>query len=201
MHRRTEPGYMLLRAISNWREVRTATKLTMQLNNRAICNRRGFTLIELLLYLGLAAVMMLTLAVFFSTMISARVKNQAIAEVEEQGAQILDIITQEVRNADAINSPAAGGSATSLSLDTVLAWSDPTVFDITSGVIRMKQGNGTTTALTNGRVTASGLTFQNLSRSATTGAIRITFTLSHVNPAGRNEFEYSKTFYGSASLR
>lgn len=169
--------------------------------SNATASIKGFTLIELLLYLGLASAMMLVLVAFFSTMLSARVKNQAIAEVEEQGAQVLDIITQDVRNADNINSPAVGASAAVMSLDTVPAWSDPTVFDLSSGAIRMKQGNGPATALTNARVTVSGLTFQNLSRSGTPGTIRVTFTLSHVNPNGRNEYEYSKIFYGSASLR
>jgi len=50
-------------------------------------------------------------------------------------------------------------------------------------------------------VTVSGLTFQNLSRSATPGTVRIQFTLTHVNPAGRNEYSFAKTFIGSATLR
>ncbi len=162
---------------------------------------RGFTLIELLLYLGLASVMMLTLAVFFSTMLSARVKNQAIAEVEQQGVQVLEIITQAIRNADAVNSPAVGASASVLSLDMFPVADDPTVFDLVSGAVRITAGAGAAVALVNSRVTVSGLAFQNLSRSGTPGTIRITFTLSHVNPTGRNEYEYSKTFYGSASLR
>jgi len=161
----------------------------------------GFTLIELLLYVSIASVMMLVISIFLSTMLESRVKNQTIAEVEQQGSQVMQVIMQTARNAEAITSPAVGASASALTLDVVTVANDPTVFNLLSGAIRITEGAGSAVPLTNSRVTASALTFQNLSRASTPGTIRITFTLSHVNTSGRNEYNYSKTFYGSASLR
>lgn len=163
--------------------------------------KKGFTLVELLLYLGLSAIMILVIATFFQTMLSARAQNQVIAEVEQQGAQVIQRITQTIRNADNITSPAIGASAASLTLDMAPVGVDPTVFDLSSGVARVTEGAGSPVALTNTRVTVSGLTFQNLSRASTPGTVRVIFILTHVNPSSRQEYNYARTFYGSASLR
>lgn len=163
--------------------------------------QNGFTLIELLLYISIASIMLLVISVFLSTLLESRVKNQTIAEVEQQGLQVMQIITQTARNAEAITSPALGASTPSLTLDVIAVVSDPAIFDLASGVIRIKEGAGSATALTNSRVTASALTFQNLSRASTPGTVRIQFTLTHSNPSGRNEYNFSKTFTGSATLR
>lgn len=161
----------------------------------------GFTLIELLLYVSIIGAAVLSIAGFLSLLMQSRVKNQTISEVEQQGIQVMQIITQTGRNAEAINSPSQGASASSLSLDVVTVANDPTVFDLSSGAIRIKEGVSSAVPLTNSRVTASDLTFQNLSRTGTPGTIRIQFTLTHVNPSVRNEYDFSKTFYETATLR
>lgn len=163
--------------------------------------KKGFTLIELLLYLSLSAIMILIVSVFLATLLQSRIKNQAIAEVDQQGIQVMQLISQTIRNAENINYPGQGASASTLSLDVIESSNDPTVFDISNGTIRIIEGSDSATSLTSNRITASNLTFQNLSRDDTPGVIRIQFTLSHVNPSGRNEYDYSKTFYGSASLK
>lgn len=163
--------------------------------------KKGFTLIELLLYVAISSVMLLAISFFLQTLLESRIKNQTIAEVEQQGLQVMQLITQTTRNAEAITSPLLGTSASSLTLDVITVISDPTIFDLSSGAIRITEGAGSPVALTNSRVTASNLTFQNLSRAGTPGIIRIQFTLTHINPEGRNEYNFSKTFIGSATLR
>mgnify|MGYP003393635783 CR=1 FL=1 len=162
---------------------------------------RGFTLIELLLYVAISSVILLVTMFFLQTLLESRIKNQTIAEVEQQGLQSIQIITQAVRNAATINSPAQGASAASLSIDTYTAGNNPTIFDLSSGALQITEGASATVALTNSRVTVSALTFQNLSRASTPGTVRVQFTITQVNTSGRNEYNFSKTFYGSASLR
>lgn len=162
---------------------------------------KGLTLIELLLYVSASSIILLITSLFLAALLQSRIKNQTIAEVEQQGLQVMQLITQTARNADSINSPTPGASDSSLSLNTYTALNNPTIFDLLSGAIRIKEGSGAVVPLTNSRVAASALTFSNLSWSSTPGAIRIQFTLAHVNPDGRNEYNFSKTFYGAASLR
>lgn len=163
--------------------------------------QKGFTLTELLLYISIVGAVILSISGFLFLLMQSRVKNQTISEVEQQGIQVMQLVTQTGRNAEAITSPAVGTGSASLTLDVITAVSDPTIFDLSGNAIRIKEGTGSAIPLTNSTVTASGLTFQNLSRAGTPGTIRIQFTLTHINPSGRNEYDFSKTFYGSATLR
>jgi len=160
----------------------------------------GFTLIEILLYVSIAGAILLSVSIFWTILLQARVKNQTMAEVESQGAFVMELITQTVRNSEVIVSPAIGASSASATL-TVAAPKNPTIFDMSGGVIRITEGVSAAVSLTNSRVVASELTFQNLTGAATPGTMRVNFTLTHVNPGGKNEYDYSKTFYGNASLR
>ena len=162
--------------------------------------KKGFTLIELLLYVGILSFVLLVVSIFLAALLSANAKNQTIAEVEGQGLAAMQIITQALRNADFVNSPAAGTSAASLSINTIIPANNPTIFDLSGGNIRINEA-GTTVVLNNSRVIVSGLSFSNLSRVGTPGIIRIQFTLTHANPDGRNEYNFSKTFTTAAALR
>ena len=162
----------------------------MQINKHG-----GFTLIELLLYIILAVIVLTAVSALFFLLLQTQAKNQTIAEVEQQGMQIMQIITQKIRNAAIINTPIQGTSSISLSIEAA-----PIIFDESNGILRITE-NGITTPLTSSRLIVSNLNFYNLSLTATPGIIRISFTLTRANPEGKNEFEYSKTFYGSASLR
>ncbi|MEE8131914.1 MAG: hypothetical protein V3T98_02620 [Candidatus Paceibacterota bacterium] len=173
----------------------------LQVTKQKPKNNKGFTLIELFLYISIAGVILLVISIFLATLLQARIKNQTISEVEQQGAQVMQLIIQAVRNAKGIDSPSQGASASLLSLDVFNSSNDPTIFDFSSGAIRITEGIGGAVDLTNSRLSGSGLSFQNLSKTDTPGAVKIIFTLTHLNPEGRNEYSFSKTFYGSASLR
>lgn len=161
----------------------------------------GFTLIELLLYISISSVILLALVSFLFMLLSARVKNQTIAEVEQQGAEIMQIVTQTIRNAEAIDSPTIGNSAALVSLKIVAENNDPTIFDSQNGVFRIQEGSAESLVLTNNRVMVSDLLFLNASRNDTPGVIRVQFKLTHINPENKNEYDFNKVFFGSAALR
>lgn len=161
----------------------------------------GFTLIELLLYTTLAAIMLISVSVFLSILLGSRVKNQTITEVEGQGLYLVQIITQAIRNSENINAPPEGATSPVLSLDVPDVLKNPTVFDENGGVVRISEGANTPIPLTSSRIVISDLVFWNLSRGGTPGTLRIKFLLSHINPEGKNEYDYAKVFYSSATLR
>ena len=166
--------------------------------------QRGFTLIELLLYVAIVATLLGALATFLSLSLSARVKNQSIAEVNQQGTAILERFTTTVRAADSITSPAVGATASSLTLAVTTSALTPTIFDASSGSpvsFQVKEGNAGAIPLTNNKVAISNLSFKNLSRTNTPGAVQISFMLSRVNSSGRNEYDYQKTFTTTVALR
>jgi prepilin-type N-terminal cleavage/methylation domain-containing protein len=171
-------------------------------NNKAIfIGRQGFTLLEVLLYVSIFGILILSISGFFSLIINSRSKGQVIMEVQNQGGYLVNFITQKIRNAEGVNSPTIGSNNTSLSLDVVDISDDPTIFNISGDVLYVAEGAGSPVNLTNSRVLISSVNFNNVSLANSPGLISFQFTLSHINPEGRQEYEYSKTFYGSASLR
>lgn len=163
-------------------------------------NEKGFTLIELLLYVGICALALSALFGLLSFVIGARVRMESMAEVDEQGVQIMQSVLQEMRNAEAVTSPTLGNSASSVTLDVVDASRDPVTFSL-SGDALVATENGVSTTLTNSLVTISGFTVQNLGQTGTAGVLQVTFTVTRVNNSGRREYDYERTFTGSAALR
>lgn len=161
----------------------------------------GFTLVELLLYVALTTIMVGTISAFLFLMLQVRVKSQVINEVEQQGQQAMQRITQVIRKASDITVPAQGASGSSATLVVTPVGSSPTVFDLSAGALRITEGVGAPVVLTNSRVTASALTFTNVSRSVSSHDLRIQFTLTAVNSSGRNEYDYTKTFTTTAHVR
>lgn len=155
---------------------------------------------ELILYVSMASLFLFTLSLFLTTLLSGRVKHQTITEVEAAGAHIVDMIASTIRNAEGITSPLEGAQGTVLRLDVPDALYDPTIFEITNQIIKLQEGSGAVIDLHGSRIVASNIIFTNTSRENTPGIITFQFTLNHVNN-GTNEFSYSETFYGSASLR
>lgn len=163
-------------------------------------NKLGFTLIELLLYVGVTSFILTAVVLFTSTLLQVQAKNRTINEVNQQGAQVVQIITQTIRNSTDINTPAPRASGTQLSLGMSDSLKNPTIFNLSSGVVKMIEGSSYFD-LTNSKVTVVNLNFSNLSRTGTPGVIKIEFTIAYVNSEGREEFDYSKTFQATASLR
>lgn len=161
----------------------------------------GFTLIELLLSVAIAGTVLGVAALLLQTTFEARAKAAAVMEVEAQGTQVLDRLTQLIRNADSITTPAAGTSSLSLTLDVVDGTKDPTVISVTGPTLQIAEGSGSAVALTTSRVQLANFTVTNLTRPGTPGSVRIQFTLSATNPGGRSEFSFSKSFTAGASLR
>ena len=161
----------------------------------------GFTLIELMLYVVIAAAMLGSIAFFLALDLQSQIKYQVISEVEQQAAIVLNLMTQAIRNAESINLPVQGSNDSSLSLDVVDVLDDPTVFSLSNNIIYISEGAQSSLALTSDQVQITNLAFYNLSKTGTPGNIRIVMAVSYHNPQNRQEFDYSKTFYATASLR
>jgi type II secretory pathway pseudopilin PulG len=167
---------------------------------RAKDTQHGYTLVELLLYIALVGTLLTSVTYFFSLSVDSRVKNQSIAEVNDQGAAVMDRITQTIRNASSVTSPVPGTTASSLTLVVPTGALSPTVFNLNSTTLQITEGANSAVALTSDEVQVTNLTFKNLTRTGTNANIQISFTLSRTNPSGRNTYDYQKTFISSAGL-
>lgn len=162
---------------------------------------QGFTLIEVLLYLAIASALLFAVSGFVVLSFQSRAEGQVISEVEQQGQHMLQTITNRVRGSGAITTPAASTNGTTLTLATSSGATNPSVVSLSGTTLSITEGSGSPVILHNSQVNVSGLTFTNASRPSTPGIVRIQFTLSYNSTSSRREYNYSKVFYGSASLR
>ncbi len=162
--------------------------------------QRGFTLIELLLYVAVVGALLSVIVSFFGLVVEARVKGQTINEVNDQGTALMDTITQTIRNATSITTPAAAGSGASLTLVVPTGSLSPTIFDVSSGTARIKEGAAAAISLTNSDVQITSITFKNVTISGTSGSVQVSFTISRLNPGNRNEYDYQQTFTSTAEI-
>ena len=112
----------------------------------------------------------------------------------------------ETRNADSVN-PGSGfdinlatNPSEKVSL-TVPAPNNPTEFRISGGVLQIKRGGGSWTALTSSALEVTDLTFTDLSDAGSYEFLEFTVTVKYRNPSGRSQWEKEATFRGAAQLR
>lgn len=155
----------------------------------------------MVLYLALTVVLIASVSSFVTVILNFKSKTYAISEVEQVGNQVILLMTRSIRNGTAINSPAIGSSANSLSINTKTAANNPTLFTLSTTTLTMKEGAAAAFNLTPGTILVTSLTFTNVARPGTNGTIRIQLALSFYNPNNVQENSYSQTFYGTADLR
>jgi len=161
---------------------------------------RGFTLIELLLYVAIVSVLLLSVVGFYTLALDSRIKNQAIAEVNQQGTLVLGQITQTIRNATSITTPAAGASGASLAMVVPTGSLSPTTYALNGTTLQITEGAAAAVSLTSSDVKVSALTFKNLTRTGTNGLVQVSFVVSYNNATGRAGYDYQKTFTTSAEV-
>jgi prepilin-type N-terminal cleavage/methylation domain-containing protein len=164
-------------------------------------DHKGFTLIELLVYISILAILLLAFgAVLFNTLYG-KAKLETVQEVGQNARRITEHIADRVRNAQSITAPAQGQSGASLTLVMSDSAMNPTVYDLLSGAVRVKEGAGAATALSTDEVTITNLTFTNVSYPNKPGAVRIQITVQSSSTSGRQEYSHSETFYTTATIR
>lgn len=160
----------------------------------------AFTLVELILYVGIVSVMLFTITLSLDAIVKSKEKSRSVSEVEQQGLLVMDTLLRSVRNSNDVTTPSVGIVSTTLSL-SVDAPYNPTIFRVSNGTLEIKEGVGDYTALTNNRVEVTGFEVRNISYPNTPDTVRISFSLSTIDPDNRGEYSYTKTFVSSATIR
>ncbi|MEI7513196.1 MAG: prepilin-type N-terminal cleavage/methylation domain-containing protein [bacterium] len=169
--------------------------------NIILKKNKAFTLVETIVYIAIFSLFIIGATSFMGDISTARLHNQMVLEINDQGSKAMKTITQVLRNGSNVNSPTIGNTAYNLSVVTNVPATSPTVFSLSSGAIYMQEGSGSPVALTNNKVVASNLVFSNFSRPDTPNIIKISFTLTSTNATSSPSGQYSFTFNGSGALR
>ena len=160
-------------------------------------NQRGFTLVELLLYTVIAAGLLLSITTLISLLIQSRVKNQTMSTVEQQGTQVLQIISQEIRNAKLVSSPTLGNTTSNLQLQNQN--NESIIISLSSSTLYYSK-SGQVITLTPLNIEVDNFSVTNLGPDQH-NSLKLQFDLKNKNLSGRSEYNYNQTFYGTANLR
>ncbi len=168
--------------------------------------QRGFTLLEILLYLVIFSSVIGAIISLSNTAISQRVKNQVTSDVNYQAEATLASIIQAIQSASSVTTPTLGGNSASLTLVMPNSATNPTIYDTyNDGLttrLRLREGSpAVSNYLTSSHAVLSNLSFTNAGVPGSKGSIKIQFDLAYKNGGTRQEFVYTKTYYGTANIR
>ncbi|OGZ05190.1 MAG: hypothetical protein A2845_02620 [Candidatus Lloydbacteria bacterium RIFCSPHIGHO2_01_FULL_49_22] len=163
--------------------------------------QKGFSLIEMIVYVAIFGVFVIGLMSFSAGLISARLHSQSVFEVNAQGSRAIKTITQTLRNASQVNSPAVGALGGLLSVITETPATSPTTFSASGGVLYVTEGVGAPIELTNNKVIISDLIFSNFSQPGTPNIVQVSFVLTSATTNAGAGIPYVVRFDGSGALR
>lgn len=170
--------------------------------------KRGATLVEMVVVVALFAMIGLALVYFSTGIVMSRARALSRIEAQEHARFALQRITYEIRRARGFELGSDFGvnlattPSTSLDLDMREGANDPTVIDVSGGVVRLKQGAGPAIELTSDDVTVTNLTFDN--RSSPTNRnrnVKITLTVENPDPGGDVDRDIVMTLISAAQAR
>lgn len=157
--------------------------------------RPGFSLLEIILFLGILSIMSGTIvAVYISTQ-EARIRQRAVAELEQTGTSLLESMTKNIRRAERILAPAVNTTGSILSLQMASNGEYPTIFARNAAGNLVNVQKTATSALLTSRVTISRLTFRNVANSNVAYSFDLTITIPTVVPK-----PYTRTFNATVTL-
>ncbi|OGM26264.1 hypothetical protein A3D00_05260 [Candidatus Woesebacteria bacterium RIFCSPHIGHO2_02_FULL_38_9] len=77
---------------------------------------KGFTLIEFLIYMGIMAIFLVVMTNIFTSILNTQSEAEVTSSVQQDGSYILARLMHDINNADLINNPTLGNSASVLSV-------------------------------------------------------------------------------------
>lgn len=160
-------------------------------------DNKGFTLLELLLYVFVASVILLSIVALVALLIQSRIKNQTISMIEQQGSQIIQIISQEINNAKVVTAPTVGNTAGVLQFQDINGQAEQV--SVMSTTLFLNKSNKDY-LLNPAKIKISNFQVKNLGVAAH-DSIKIQFDLSYNNLSGLNQYTYTQTFYATANIR
>lgn len=163
----------------------------------------GFTLLEFLLYFALIAVVMTAVVGFSVDFLRGRSKALVIAAVEQETRFGLMRMLRTIRQATKLNIGASTLNSDNgvLSVDMPSASNTPTIFDLSGGALRMKEGSGAAVPLTTDDVVVEKLRFTKDNLGGNNNAVTAVMTVRFNADGTNTDFKYVITASGTAVIR
>lgn len=160
--------------------------------------RLGTTLVEILLFLGFFGICAGVIISVIAFSNEQRLRQQVASAVDQEGAQLLQLLLRRVHGAERIVDPLLGHTGTILALQMADEAQNPTIIASQSGAIVVVQRE-TLQQLTSSKSVASAFTVRNTSVSSGRQSIEISFQVARTIPLP-SPLSFSRTFDLTVSL-
>jgi len=164
---------------------------------------KGFTLIEFILYFALISILITGVVAFALDYTRSYNKAILISRVEQETRFGLQRILRAVRQASKLEVGTSTFDSDNgvLSIDTAATSTTPTVFDLSGGALRLKEGTAAATPLTTNDVNAQKLRFSKDNLGGNTTAVTVEMTVSYISANPDKLLSYTVSASGTAVIR
>ena len=152
----------------------------------------GFTLVELIIYIGIVAIILVSITYLVFDIISGQTKSYVHLEVDQNLRFIKDIMTQDIKTASDFNIP----SADVLNLDTGAVIY---TFDGVNNKITRQEG-AVINDITTDEIEVTG-NFTSLSYNQRTKNVRVHLDINYKNPSNLSDYQASQVVDFTMELR
>ena len=159
--------------------------------------QRGYSLIELALYMGLLSILIVIMVELFVSSLKVQLDSQSASSVQQDARYILNKLSFDLTNAQAINLPLSLGE-TGVSLNIISSSGSNYVYNIDNGNLMLTEG-GISNLLNSAETTVSNLSFQKLGNGFGKDSVQIKFTVT--SKTKRTQGAEEKDFQTTILLR
>lgn len=157
--------------------------------------KKGFTLIELIIYLAIVSTVLVSISYLIIEIISGQTRAIAFQEVNQNIRFISQIVTKDIREAEAIGSLSADSMTLTMPGDDIIYTFEPVDLTLTRQL-----GVSAAEVLNTDRVEATG-TFSDLSFTTRSANVGVELIIEYKNPDNLQDYKASTTVNFSSELR
>jgi len=166
----------------------------------------GFTLIETIIYIGIIGLVISSFVLFSLSISDSRAKTHATQEVQANGRQAMEIISQKIRSAVAVNPDMSFFSSDPGLLFLIMpeAAKTPTVISLNQddGVLVIREGRfSDAIPIVSQEVKITNLIFTDLTPPSGPGNIKIEMTIEYDGGGQNVNYSASQDLETTVSLR
>ena len=158
----------------------------------------GFTIIEFLVYIAVLAIVINVIGGVALNVFQVGARTDAIQEVAHNGRFSMQKIGQAIKSASSVVLPSVEGA--SLVLEFEESDKNPTIFDVSGDVLRMKEGNKGYVDLTTSKVNIENLKFKKVSFNGL-DSVEIEINVSFDNQKELPEYDFENFFVGAFTVK
>lgn len=172
--------------------------LRSKLRGAYLFARSGFTLIEVIFFMAVFSMVMVVMLPLLFSATETRLRQQTIALVEDNGAQVIQNLTRRARNAERIMKPASGSTGAVLVLQHASGALHPVIFGVQTGSLIVIERDAKR-MLTSDQVAVLDFVVRNTSVSAEQQSFTYSFRISRTIRL-EQPHTYDRRFQGAVTI-